>query len=43
MENFKNQIKSLTLRRGAARPEADWQLTAKDARMKLKRLYPIII
>jgi hypothetical protein len=42
MESFKSQVKSWTLRRGAARSKADWQFTAKDARIKLKRLYPII-
>jgi hypothetical protein len=42
MESFKSQVKSWTLRRDAALSKADWQFTAKDARIKLKRLYPII-
>jgi hypothetical protein len=43
MERLKNQVKFWTMRRGAVRPEADWLFTGKDAGIKLKRLYPIIL
>jgi hypothetical protein len=43
MESFKNQVRSWTMRRTAERSKAGWQFTAKDASIKLKRLYPSIL
>lgn len=42
MESFKKHIKSWTLRRNAECSKVNWQFTNKDARIKLKRLYPTI-
>lgn len=43
MESFKKQVKSWTLRRNAECSKVNWQFTTKDARIKLKRLYPTIL
>jgi hypothetical protein len=43
MESFKKQIKSWTLRRNIDCSKVNWQFTTKDARIKLKRLYPTIL
>jgi hypothetical protein len=43
MNSFKKQIKSWTKRRNKERAKVNWQFTTKDARVKLKKLYPIII
>ena len=43
MESFKDQVKAWTLKRNAECSKANWQFTTKDARIKLKRLYPIIV
>ena len=43
MDSFKNQVKAWTLRRNAECSKVDWQFTTKDARIKLKRLYPTIL
>jgi len=42
MDSFKRQIKSWTLRRNAESSKVNWQFTTQDARIKLKRLYPVI-
>ena len=43
MENFKKQVRSWTLKRNMECAKVNWQFTTKDARVKLKRLYPTII
>ena len=43
MTNFKKQIKSWTRRRNKEGAKVNWQFTTKDARVKLKKLYPKII
>ena len=43
MDSFKNQIKAWTLRRNMECSKVNWQFTASDARIKLKRLYPTIL
>ena len=43
MDSFKNQIKSWTLQRNIEGSKVNWQFTTKDARIKLKRLYPSIL
>jgi len=43
LKSFKNQVKAWNLRRNIACPKVSWQFTTTDARIKLKRLYPIIL
>jgi hypothetical protein len=43
MESFKKQVKSWTLRRNIECSKVNWQFTTQNARVKLKRLYPIIL
>lgn len=43
MESFKKQVKAWTLQRNMKCAKVSWQFTTKDARVKLKRLYPVII
>jgi len=43
MDSFKKQVKSWTLRRNIECSKANWQFTTTDARIKLKRLYPVIL
>jgi hypothetical protein len=43
MESFKKQVKLWTLRRNIDCTKVNWQFTTKDARIKLKRLYPTIL
>jgi hypothetical protein len=42
MESFKKQILSWNQIRNSECSKVNWQFTTKDARIKLKRLYPII-
>lgn len=37
---LRQQVASLQTERNAKRPTISWQFTAKDARVKLQRLYP---
>jgi len=43
MDSFKKQVKAWTLRRNKECSKVNWQFTASDARIKLKRLYPTIL
>ena len=43
MESFENQVKAWTLQRNNKCVKVNWQFTTKDARIKLKRLYPTIL
>ena len=43
MVSFKNQVKAWNLRRNTACTKVNWQFTSTDARIKLKRLYPILL
>jgi hypothetical protein len=43
MDSFNRQIKSWTLRRNIECSKVNWQFTTNDARIKLKRLYPVIL
>jgi len=43
IESFKRQIKAWTLLRNTECCTVNWQFTTKDARIKLKRLYPTIV
>ena len=40
IETFRREVKAWQDARNASGKGADWQLTTKDARIKLKRLYP---
>jgi transposase len=40
IETFRREVKAWQEARNASDKGADWQFTAKDARIKLKRLYP---
>ena len=42
-ESFKAQVKAWTAHRNAECSKVNWQFTTKDARVKLKRLYPEIL
>jgi len=41
LDSFKHQVKAWNLRRNAACSKVIWQFTTSDARIKLKKLYPI--
>lgn len=41
-EQLKQEVASWETQRNAAEANVDWQFTAADARIKLKRLYPSI-
>jgi hypothetical protein len=43
MDSFKKQVKAWTMLRNINCCKANWQFTTKDARIKLKRLYPVIL
>ncbi|MCL2257064.1 MAG: IS630 family transposase, partial [Candidatus Bathyarchaeota archaeon] len=43
MESFERQVKAWIQQRNVQCVKVNWQFTTKDARIKLKRLYPTII
>jgi hypothetical protein len=43
MVSFKNQIRTWTLRRNSECAKVNWHFTTCDARIKLKRLYPVVL
>ena len=43
IDSFKRQVKSWTFRRNIECSKVNWQFTSSDARIKLKRLYPVIL
>jgi len=43
MDSFKKQIKEWNIKRNIACNKINWQFTTKDARIKLKKLYPVIL
>jgi len=43
MDSFRKQVKSWTIQRNIEGAKVNWQFTTKDARIKLKRLYPTIL
>ena len=42
IESFKKQVKAWTSLRNIECSKVNWQFTTKDARIKLKRLYPLL-
>ena len=43
MESFQKQVRDWTVRRNAEHTKIKWQFKAKDARIKLAKLYPDIV
>ena len=43
MDSFKKQIAAWTIQRNSQSAKVNWQFTTKDARIKLKHLYPTIL
>jgi hypothetical protein len=43
IESFKRQVGAWTRQRNAGCSKVNWQFTTKDARIKLKKLYPTIL
>jgi len=43
IESFKKQVKTWTSQRNNKCSKVNWQFTTKDARIKLKRLYPSVV
>ncbi|MFR5914340.1 MAG: transposase [Blautia wexlerae] len=43
LESFKQQVRTWTIRRNAECAKINWQFKTQDARIKLVRLYPVIV
>ena len=43
LESFKAKVKAWTIQRNNSCSKVNWRFTTKDARIKLKRLYPTIL
>ena len=43
MESLKNQVEAWNLQRNMECSKIDWRFTTKDARIKLKKLYPVVL
>jgi hypothetical protein len=43
MESFVKQVETWTINRNIECSKINWQFTTKDARIKLKKLYPVIL
>ena len=43
MDSFKKQVKEWTVKRNITCNKINWQFTTEDARIKLKKLYPVIL
>ena len=43
LESFKQQVHVWTIKRNAKCTKINWQFKIQDARIKLTRLYPIIV
>lgn len=42
-ESFQNQVRLWTIKRNAANAKINWQFKTKDARIKLSKLYPVLV
>lgn len=42
IESFRNAVSAWTKRRNIEIHTIDWQFTTEDARIKLKKLYPVL-
>ena len=43
LDSFKKQVKAWNFRRNTECYKVDWQFTTSDARIKLKKLYPVVL
>ncbi len=43
LESFKRQVRKWTIKRNAECVKINWQFKTQDARIKLNRLYPVIV
>lgn len=43
LESFKQQVRIWTIKRNAEHQKVNWQFQTKDARIKLAKLYPVIL
>jgi hypothetical protein len=43
IEDMRRHVRAAVLRRNSASCSVNWQFTTKDARIKLKKLYPLIV
>ena len=43
LESFKQQVRIWTIRRNAKCAKINWQFKTQDARIKLAKLYPVIV
>ena len=43
LESFKKQVRAWTIKRNAEHRKINWQFTTQDARIKLLKLYPIVL
>ena len=43
LESFKQRVRTWTIRRNAECAKINWQFKTQDARIKLARLYPVIV
>lgn len=43
MESFKQQVRIWTIKRNAEHTKVNWQFKTQDARIKLAKLYPVIL
>ncbi len=43
LESFKKQVHAWTIRRNRERVKVNWQFKTQDARIKLAKLYPVIL
>ena len=43
LESFKHQVRAWTIKRNAVHTKINWQFKTHDARIKLAKLYPVIV
>ena len=43
LETFKQQVRICTIKRNTEHTKVNWQFKTKDARIKLAKLYPVIL
>ena len=43
LESFEKQVRAWTIKRNAEHVKINWQFKTQDARIKLARLYPVIL
>lgn len=43
LESFKQQVRAWTIKRNKERVKINWQFKTRDARIKLAKLYPVMV